>query len=55
MHFKEGTHYLDSHNTEELQKFPDKDLTIKQVQQFLGIVNYFWDFIPKISKALYPL
>ena len=29
---------------------PDKLSVAKQIQQFLGIVNYMFDFIPKISK-----
>ncbi|KAH9801792.1 hypothetical protein KPL71_001158 [Citrus sinensis] len=33
----------------ELLKFPDIDLTKKQIQQFLGIVNYVRDFIPKVA------
>ncbi|KAH9769556.1 hypothetical protein KPL71_012047 [Citrus sinensis] len=35
--------------TTELLKFPDTNLTKKQIQQFLGIVNYVRDFIPKVA------
>ncbi|MBA0702283.1 hypothetical protein Goari_027399 [Gossypium aridum] len=35
---------------EELKKFPDNNLSQKQVQQFIGIVNYLRDFVPKIAK-----
>lgn len=43
------------HITAELEKFLDKDLSKKEIQQFLGIVNYLRNFIPKLScitKAL---
>ncbi|KAK0574000.1 hypothetical protein LWI29_016782 [Acer saccharum] len=30
--------------------FPDSNLSVKQVQQFLGIVNYVRDFIPHVSR-----
>ena len=33
-----------------LGEFPDKLTTTKQIQQFLGIINYMSDFIPKISR-----
>ncbi|KAK0604186.1 hypothetical protein LWI29_012913 [Acer saccharum] len=32
------------------QDFPDFDLSVKQVQQFLGIVNYVRDFIPHVNR-----
>ena len=34
----------------EIQKLPDTNLNPKQVQQFLGFVNYIGDVIPDISK-----
>ncbi|RDX66826.1 hypothetical protein CR513_54367, partial [Mucuna pruriens] len=37
MHFFQGSYQPQPHITEELLKFPDKSLTIKQIQQFLGI------------------
>ncbi|MBA0786987.1 hypothetical protein Gotri_026544, partial [Gossypium trilobum] len=37
---------------EELKKFPDSNLSQKQVQQFLGIVNYLGDFIPSEGKRI---
>ncbi|KAK8508952.1 hypothetical protein V6N12_058097 [Hibiscus sabdariffa] len=43
------------HIAQELLKFPEEDLSKKQVLQFLGIVNYLRDFIPKISKYTNPL
>ncbi|KAL0420823.1 UNVERIFIED_CONTAM: polyprotein [Sesamum latifolium] len=37
------------HITQELLKFPEENLTVKEIQQFLGIVNYIKDFIPQCS------
>ncbi|KAK8972527.1 hypothetical protein V6N11_081642 [Hibiscus sabdariffa] len=55
MHLKEGKYHPGPHIAQELLKFPDKDLSKKQILQFLGIVNYLRDFIPKISKYTNPL
>ena len=33
-----------------LGRFPDKLTSTKQIQQFLGIINYTSDFISKISR-----
>ena len=33
-----------------LKEFPNKLSSAKKIQQLLGIVNYMFDFIPKISK-----
>ncbi|KAH9780772.1 hypothetical protein KPL71_008211 [Citrus sinensis] len=42
-------HYqLGPHIATELLKFPNTHLNKKQIQQFLGIVNYVRDFIPKV-------
>ncbi|RDX74283.1 hypothetical protein CR513_45988, partial [Mucuna pruriens] len=50
MHFSQGCYQPQPHIAEELLKFPDHSLTIKQIQQFLGIVNYIRDFIPRVAK-----
>ena len=55
MHLNKCTYYLGLHITKELLKFPEKDFIAQQVQQFLGIVNYLRDFIPKITKLVSPL
>ncbi|KAK9008524.1 hypothetical protein V6N11_075413 [Hibiscus sabdariffa] len=55
MHLKEGKYHLGPHIAHELIKFPDKDLSKKQILQFLGIVNYLRDFVRKISKYTNPL
>ena len=46
----DGKYTLQPHITTSLKEFPAKLSTAKQIQQFLGIVNYMFDFIPKISK-----
>ena len=50
MHFAQGKYVSQPHITEELPKFSDENLSIKQIQQFLGILNYIRDFIPHISR-----
>ncbi|MBA0858876.1 hypothetical protein Goshw_001369 [Gossypium schwendimanii] len=55
MNFKEGKYSLIPHIAEKLIEFPDADLTKKQIQQFLRVVNYLRDFIPKISRYINPL
>ncbi|KAH9769368.1 Endonuclease [Citrus sinensis] len=49
MVLKDGHYHPGSHIAAELLKFPDTDLNKKQIQQFLGIVNYIRDFIPKVT------
>ena len=49
MVLKDGHYHPGPHIEAELLKFPDIDLTKKQIQQFLGIVNYVKDFIPKVA------
>ena len=38
------------HLVEQLESFPDTNLTLKQIQQFLGIINYVRDFIPRCAN-----
>ena len=47
MVLKDGHYHPGPHIAAELLKFPDTDLNKKQIQQFLRIVNYVRDFIPK--------
>ena len=49
MVLKDGHYHPGPHIAAELLKFPDIDFTKKQIQQFLGIVNYVKDFIPKVA------
>ncbi|KAH9671297.1 hypothetical protein KPL70_017319 [Citrus sinensis] len=49
MVIKDGHYQPGQHIAIELLKFPDTNFTKKQIQQFLGIVNYVRDFIPKVA------
>ncbi|KAG8477864.1 hypothetical protein CXB51_027506 [Gossypium anomalum] len=53
MDIKEGKYSPQPHIAQELLKFPTRDLFFKQVEQFIGIVNYLRDFIPKFSNDKY--
>ena len=44
------TYTLQPHIAVSLGEFPDKLISAKQIQQFLGIVNYMFDLISKISR-----
>ena len=41
---------MQPHIATSLGEFPDKLTSVKQIQQFLGIVSYMSDFIPKNSR-----
>ena len=47
MHFSRGTYQPQPHITQELLNFSDEFLTVKQIQQFLGILNYI---IPRAAQ-----
>ncbi|KAH9686122.1 hypothetical protein KPL70_014243 [Citrus sinensis] len=49
MVIQDGQYQPGPHIATELLKFPDTHLNRKQIQQFLGIVNYVRDFIPKVA------
>ena len=49
MHIANGQYRPGPHLAVRLLDFPDSDLSVHQVQQFLGIVNYVRDFIPHVS------
>ncbi|KAK0575573.1 hypothetical protein LWI29_003003 [Acer saccharum] len=49
MHISNGQYRPGPHLAVRLLDFPNSDLSVKQVQQFLGIVNYVRDFIPHVS------
>jgi hypothetical protein len=55
MKISNGTIQPGPHLFEHLPAFPDENLTTKQIQQFLGIVNYIRIFIPQVSKYTSPL
>ena len=50
MHLFRGTYQPQPHIAQELLNFPDEFLIVKQIQQFLGIVNYIRDFIPRAAQ-----
>lgn len=50
MHFSHGAYQPQPHIVEEILTFPDEGLTIKQIQQFLKILNDIRDFIPNEAK-----
>lgn len=35
--------------------FPDENFTAKQVQQFLGVINYMAEFVSKLASIIKPL
>ena len=45
----DGKYTLQPHIAISLGDFPDKLIGTKQIPQFLGIVNYMSNFIPKIG------
>ncbi|KAH9686217.1 hypothetical protein KPL70_014291 [Citrus sinensis] len=49
MIIKDGHYQPGKHIAQELLHFPDQQLSKKQVQQFLGIINYIRDFIPHVD------
>ena len=49
MVIKDGHYQPGPHIATELLKFPDTHLNKKQIQQFIGIVNYVHDFIAKVA------
>ncbi|KAH9763297.1 hypothetical protein KPL70_001115 [Citrus sinensis] len=49
MIIKDGHYEPGKHIAQELLHFPDQQLSKKQVQQFLGIINYIRDFIPHVD------
>jgi hypothetical protein len=55
MVFADGAYTPGTHIAEELQKFSDAPLSRKQVQQFLGIVQYLRNFIPRVAQMTRPL
>ena len=49
MQLSPGKYEAQPHLAQELLKFPNENLTNVQIQQFLDIVNYLRDFVPKLS------
>ncbi|KAH9716896.1 hypothetical protein KPL71_021629 [Citrus sinensis] len=55
MIIKDGHYKPGKHIAQELLHFPDQQLSKKQVQQFLGIINYIRDFIPHVDHYTHHL
>lgn len=55
MLIKDGHYQPGEHIAQELLYFLDQQLSKKQVQQFLGIINYIRDFIPHVDRYTYHL
>ena len=55
MQLSQGKYEAHSHIAQELLKFPDENLTKVQIQQFLGIINYLKNFVPKLLDLTKPL
>ncbi|KAL4563654.1 hypothetical protein LXL04_027699 [Taraxacum kok-saghyz] len=49
MKISDGKYQPQSHIAKELVHFPDELRSQKEIQQFLGVVNYMSDFLPKLS------
>ena len=47
VNISDGKYTLQPHIASSLAEFPDKLINAKQIQQFLGIVNYMSDFFSK--------
>ena len=45
----DGHYQPGKHIAQELIHFPDQNLSKRQIQQFIGIINYIRDFIPHID------
>ena len=52
MDFSSESFSLEAHIGQEPLKFLDDNLTLMQIQQFLGIVNYVRDFVPHVAKLI---
>ncbi|KAH9680125.1 hypothetical protein KPL71_026425 [Citrus sinensis] len=55
MVIKDGHYQPGKHIAQELLHFPDQQLSKRQIQQFLGIINYIRDFNPHIAQNPPPL
>ncbi|KAH9782950.1 hypothetical protein KPL71_009129 [Citrus sinensis] len=55
MIIKDGHYQPGKHIAQELLHFPDQQLSRRQIQQFLGIINYIRDFIPHVNHYTHHL
>lgn len=52
LHIKNGHIIPQPYITEKISRFPDELSSRKQIQQFLGIINYAADHIQNLSKLI---
>ncbi|KAH9697824.1 hypothetical protein KPL71_023774 [Citrus sinensis] len=55
MVIKDGHYQPGKHIAQELLHFSDQQLSKRQIQQFLGIINYIRDFIPHVDHYTHHL
>ncbi|KAH9752154.1 hypothetical protein KPL71_014584 [Citrus sinensis] len=55
MIIKDGHYQPEKHIAQELLHFPDQQLSKRQIQQFLGIINYIRDFLPHVDHHTHHL
>ncbi|XP_027158389.1 uncharacterized protein LOC113760009 [Coffea eugenioides] len=55
MKIAQGKCTPEQHVGQSIKDFPEDNLSKTQVQQFLGVVNYVREFLPKASKHISPL
>ncbi|KAH9752189.1 hypothetical protein KPL71_014605 [Citrus sinensis] len=55
MIIKDGHYQPGKHIAQELLHFPDQQLSRRQIQQFLGIINYIHDFLPHVDHHTHHL
>ncbi|KAH9792706.1 hypothetical protein KPL71_004238 [Citrus sinensis] len=55
MIIKDGHYQPGKHIAQELLHFPDQQLFKRQIQQFLGIINYIRDFLPHVDHHTHHL
>ncbi|KAH9799877.1 hypothetical protein KPL71_000485 [Citrus sinensis] len=55
MIIKDGHYQPGKHIAQELLHFPDQQLSKRQIQQFLGIINYIRDFLPHVDHHTHHL
>ena len=52
LHIRQGFIIPQPHITEKISQFPDQLSTRKQIQQFIGIINYAADHVQNLSKMI---
>ena len=55
MHLKDGQYITQPYIARALEDFPNENLSKKQIQQFLGIINYMSEFLPNLARLAHSL